>query len=146
MSEKRKQIEGRIVTFVKGKGEASAEEVAATVGVSPSTARKYLAGLAGQGELTRTEGGRERARKRPDRFSVAVATKKDRLRPGGLDDHVLGYMREHRDAAPHTASRIGKGIAHSSGAIANCLKRLGEAKRVRLAQEKPRAYDLPEGE
>ena len=70
---------------------------------------------------------------------------KDRLGPGQLDGLVLGFMREHRDEAPHTASRIGKGIGRSSGAVANCLGRLADGDQAVLASKKPRAYDLPEG-
>lgn len=60
MSDKRNEIERRIVAFVKEKGEAIVDEVAAAVGVTP--ARKYLAGLVDAGELKRTEGGRDRGR------------------------------------------------------------------------------------
>jgi DNA-binding Lrp family transcriptional regulator len=161
MSEGRKQIKQRVVAFVEEKGEATADEVAAAVGVTRSTARKYLAGLVDAGEIKRTEGGRERGRKRPDRFSPvngksgeeepeetpsSAPPKMDRLGPGELDGLVLEFMREHRDGAPHTASRIGKGIGRSSGAVANCLGRLADSGRAVLAKKKPRAYDLPEGE
>jgi hypothetical protein len=60
-----------------------------------------------------------------------------RLRPGQLDGLVLAYMREHVGEAPHTASAIGKAINRSSGATANCLKRLAEAGQVREASERP---------
>jgi hypothetical protein len=160
MSEERKQIERRVVAFVEEKGETIVDEVAAGVGVTRSTARKYLAGLVDAGEIKRIEGGRERGRKRPDRFSVApqergeeetkqtssAPAERSRLGPGELDGLVLGYMREHRDDAPHTASRIGKGIGRSSGAVANCLGRLADSDRAVLTNEKPRAYDLAEGE
>lgn len=65
-----------------------------------------------------------------------------RLRPGELDGLVLSYMRKHADEGPLTPSAIGKGIERSSGAVANCLRRLAEAKKVRQAKRKPRAYDL----
>ena len=160
MSEKRKELERRIVAFVKEKGEAIVDEVAAAVGVTGSTARKYLAVLVDAGELKRTEGGRDRGRKRPDRFSVVNGKRdepepkapastpeaKERLGPGQLDSLVLADMREHRDEAPHTPSRIGKRIGRSSGAIANCLRRLADGDRAVLKSKKPRAYDLPEGE
>lgn len=160
MSDKRKEIEGQIVAFVKEKGEAIVDEVAAAVGVTRSTARKYLAGLVDAGEVKRTDGGRDRGRKRPDRFSVVngkrgkrepktaslTSAPKVRLGPGELDGLVLTDMREHRDDAPHSPSRIGKRIGRSSGAVANCLRRLAESDRAVLANEKPRAYDLPESE
>jgi hypothetical protein len=81
--------------------------------------------------------GEKRAGKVPKAKSKA-----GRLGPGGLDKLVLAYMGEHKGEAPHTASAIGKGIGRSSGAVANCLKRLEKAKEVRLAQPKPRAYKL----
>lgn len=80
--------------------------------------------------------------KRPKR--KAAAQWKTRLGRGQLDGLVLSYMRRHRAKAPQTAGMIGRGIGHSAGAVANCLVRLEEAGKVRLAQERPRAYDLPQ--
>lgn len=71
-----------------------------------------------------------------------TAAKKKRLRPGELDGLVLIYMQKHEGEWPLTASAIGRGIGHSSGAVANCLARLAKAKKVRQAKRKPRAYDL----
>jgi hypothetical protein len=70
--------------------------------------------------------------------------KAKRLRPGELDDLVLAYLKKHKDEGPLTAGAIGKGIERSSGAIANCLARLVEAKKVRQAKRKPRSYVLKE--
>lgn len=81
--------------------------------------------------------------KRPQR--KAKGKTKTRLGPGELDGLVLNYMRRHRAKAPHRAGAIGRGIGRSAGAVANCLGRLAETGKVRLAQEKPRAYDLPKG-
>lgn len=72
-------------------------------------------------------------------------SKGGRLAPGALDKLVLGYMRRHKKDAPHTPSAIAKGIKRSSGAVANCLDRLADAKKVRLATEKPRRFELSEG-
>lgn len=80
------------------------------------------------------------------RGTPSTPATKDRLGPVELDGLVLADMREHRDNAPHTSSRIGKRIGRSSGAVANCLRRLADSDRAVLASEKPRAYDLPEGE
>jgi hypothetical protein len=71
-----------------------------------------------------------------------TAAEKKRLRPGELDGLVLTYMQKHEKEWPLTASAIAKGIGRSSGAVANCLIRLGKAKKVRQAKRKPRAYDL----
>lgn len=69
-------------------------------------------------------------------------SKSGRLAPGALDKVVLGHMRRHRKAAPHTASAIGKAIERSSGAVANCLIRLEKQKKVRLVKPKPREYGV----
>jgi hypothetical protein len=71
-------------------------------------------------------------------------SKNERLGPGGLDKLVLGWMRRNKKSSPHTASAVGKGIERSSGAVANCLRRLEKGKQVRLAQPKPRKYELVE--
>jgi FaeA-like protein len=156
MSEKQ-PIEQRIVAFLKEKkGEGTVDEVAAAVEIGRTSARKYLAGLTQDGTLAREPGGREGRRKLPDRFSVSAEKpagkgstktastkpKNGRLGPGELDKHVLAYMRKYKKEAPHTASAIGKGIERSSGAVANCLVRLEKRKEVRLARQKPRAYEL----
>lgn len=73
---------------------------------------------------------------------MSKAKKPKRLSPGELDGLVLSYMHAHADAAPLTASAIGRGTGRSPGAVANCLVRLAKAKRVRRAKRKPRAYDL----
>lgn len=71
-----------------------------------------------------------------------AAAAKERLRPGQLDGLVLGYLRRHAKDGPLTATRIGRGIDRSPGAVANCLRRLAKAKKVRLAKKAPRAYAL----
>jgi predicted ArsR family transcriptional regulator len=49
---------------------ATAEGIAGTAGISPSTARKALAQLVAAGEIMRVEGGREAGRRLPDRYSL----------------------------------------------------------------------------
>lgn len=71
---------------------------------------------------------------------TAKKTDKQRLRPGGLDPLVLGYLRKHEADGPLTPGVIAKGIKRSSGAVANCLGRLAKANKVRQATKKPRAY------
>jgi hypothetical protein len=68
------------------------------------------------------------------------AAHKERLRPGELDGLVLSYLCKHRKEGPLTATAVGKRIGHSPGAVANCLKRLAKAKKVRLARKAPCAY------
>lgn len=65
-----------------------------------------------------------------------------RLGPGELDKLVLGYMRRHKKAAPHTPGAVAKSIKRSSGAVANCLGRQEKKGTVRLAKPKPREYEL----
>jgi hypothetical protein len=71
-------------------------------------------------------------------------SKNGRLGPGELDKLVLAYMRRHKQDAPHSPSAVAKGIERSSGAVANCLRRLDKGKKVRLVQPKPRKYELVE--
>jgi hypothetical protein len=65
-----------------------------------------------------------------------------RLKPGELDGLVLTYMREHAADGPLSATTVARGIGRSSGAVANCLGRLVNAKQARQARRKPRSYDL----
>lgn len=67
-----------------------------------------------------------------------------RLRPGELDGLVLAHMAEHKDDGPLTATTIGKGLGRSPGAVANCLGRLAQDRKVRQAKKRPRAYVLKE--
>lgn len=72
------------------------------------------------------------------------AGKRKRLRPGELDGLVLAYLAEHNGDGPLTATAIGKGISRSAGAVANCLDRLAQDKKVRQAKKRPRGYVLVE--
>jgi predicted ArsR family transcriptional regulator len=157
MSEK-KPVDQQIVDFLKKKGTATVDEIAAAVRVGRTSARKYLAGLKVDKRVVREPGGREGRRKLPDVFSLpekaqagkpkkaaSAESKNGRLRPGELDKLVLSHMRKHVGEAPHTASAIGKALERSSGAVANCLVRLEKQGKVRLAKPKPREYELVEG-
>jgi hypothetical protein len=70
------------------------------------------------------------------------ARPKPRLRPGQLDGLVLAYLKKHKGELPITATKVAQGIKRSSGAVGNCLGRLEKEKKVRLADKKPRRYDL----
>jgi Sugar-specific transcriptional regulator TrmB len=140
--------------------EATAAEVAAAADVGRSTAGKVLARLASAGEVRRTEGGRDGARRLPDRYALASAepaaktakpkttavTKpqaaEDRLKPGQLDGLVLTFLRENEASAPHGPTTVARALARSSGAVQNSLTRLTEAKEVRQDSDKPRRYSL----
>ncbi len=155
MSEK-KQVDQEIIDFLKEKETATVDDICAALKISPTSARKYLAGLTVDKKVHREEGGREGRRKLPDVFSLpgrkqagkqakraSGGSASDRLRPGELDKHLLDYMRRHKQDAPHSPSAIAKGIERSSGAVANCLARM-DGKQVRLVQAKPRRYGLTE--
>jgi hypothetical protein len=140
--------------------EATAADVAAAAGVGRSTAGKVLARLASAGEVRRTEGGRDGARRLPDRFALASAepaakTAKpkaakdakpkevgERLKPGQLDGLVLGFLAENVDSAPHGPTTVARALARSSGAVQNSLARLAQAEQVRQVSDKPRRYSL----
>src|SRR6202795_4791003 len=82
---------------------ATAADVAAASGVARSTASKVLAKLASSGQVRRTEGGRDRARRLPDRFALATAepaakgakpkAAEERLKPGRLDGLLTATLR-----------------------------------------------------
>ncbi len=65
--------EQAILKALAANPEATAAEVAAAAGVGRSTASKVLARLASTEEVCRTEGGRDGARRLPDRFALASA-------------------------------------------------------------------------
>lgn len=142
-----------VLEFVTKQGQATVDEVVAGVGISRTSARKYLATLEADKALTRTPGGRQGRRKVPDRFSPVKGRRpapkgtrgsSGRLRPGELDGLVLAYLRQHQADGPLTASKVGKGIERSSGAVANCLERLAGGEQVRRATKRPRAYAIAE--
>jgi hypothetical protein len=62
-----------VTTALKAKPEVTAAEVASAAGIGRSTASKVLARLASSGQVRRTEGGRDGARRLPDRFALASA-------------------------------------------------------------------------
>jgi hypothetical protein len=149
-----------ILAAVGTRPEMTAAEVAEVANVGRSTAGKILARLADSGKVTRVRGGREGARRLPDRFSPAatgkqtdaakvpagqVATNRsgtERLKPGQLDGLVLSFMQKNVDSGPHAPTAVAKALDRSSGAVGNCLVRLADAKRVRQVSEKPRRYSL----
>jgi hypothetical protein len=150
-----------ILAAVGARPEMTAAEVAEAAKVGRSTAGKVLARLADSGEIARVRGGRDGARRLPDRFSLAatgdkgteaakapaggVATNRsgtERLKPGQLDGLVLSFLQKNADSGPHAPTAVAKALDRSSGAVGNCLVRLADAKRVRQVNEKPRRYSL----
>src|SRR6476659_5925105 len=111
MSEK-KPVDQQIVDYLKKKGTATVDEVAAAVKIGRTSARQYLAGLTVDKRVMRASGGRQGRRKLPDNFTLPEK------------------------------ERGGKAIERSSGAVANCLARLEKQGKVRLTKPKPRSYEL----
>lgn len=147
------QTRQMVLEFVIEKGEVTVDEVVAGVGISRTSARKYLASLEADKKLTRTPGGRQGRRQLPDQFSPVKGRRpapkgtkgsSGRLRPGELDGLVLAYLRQHQADGPLTASKVGKGIERSSGAVANCLERLARREQVSQMAQRPRAYLIAE--
>jgi len=160
--------EQAVLSALAANPEATAAGVAAAAGLGRSTASKVLARLASAGEVRRIEGGRDGARRLPDRFALAsaepaaadgkpkaaqdatpkaVADAKpkaagEHLKPGQLDKLVLAYLKDNADSGPHGPTTVAKALVRSSGAVGNCLVRLTNAKQVRRDSDKPRRYSL----
>jgi hypothetical protein len=83
-----------------------------------------------------------RAKKQVGKRKASITPQQTRLRPGELDGLVLSHLAKNKDKGLLTASSIGKSLERSSGAVANCLGRLVIARRIRLAQRKPRAFEI----
>lgn len=65
-----------------------------------------------------------------------------KLKPGGLDPLVLGYLNDNADSGPHGPTQVAKALQRSSGAVGNCLARLTEEEKAKLVTEKPRRYSI----
>ena len=153
--EKTKPNEQKVIDALAAAEEATVDEVAAAVGIGRTSTRKYLSALVDADKARRIGGGREGKRRLPDRYSLVsgaepVAGGKaegpgndsaERLRPGGLDELVLAYMRGHREEGPFGPTTVAKGLGRSSGAVGNCLARLASAgEKVIQVGERPRRY------
>jgi len=161
--EKTKPNEQKVIDALAATEEATVDEVAAAAGIGRTSTRKYLSALVDADKARRTGGGREGKRKLPDRYSLVSDEEEpaaageatevpgdgpaERLRPGGLDELVLAYMREHSEEAPFGPTAIAKALGRSSGAVGNCLARLASAgEKVTQVGERPRRYALVESE
>lgn len=69
------------------------------------------------------------------------AAKADRLKAGGLEPIVLDYLAHNADSGPHGPAAVAKAINRSSGAVANCLKRLAASNQAQQVSDKPLRYD-----
>jgi hypothetical protein len=184
---KTKPTKQAIIEVLTAAPQATVAQIAVSAGVGRSTAGKMLAQLESDGEVRRTEGGREGNRRKPDLWSLggeqatandkgakhasaAAATggksgkastadkpadgkgepatagasepKGGKLKPGGLDPLVLGFLEDNKDSGPHGPTQVAKTLQRSSGAVGNCLERLAKDKKVKLVTEKPRRYSI----
>lgn len=153
-----------ILEVLKVEPQATVAQIAVSAGVGRSTAGKMLCQMESDGDVRRTEGGREGNRRLPDLWSLAgeqpaadadtktasatakatkdaAAPARGKLKPNGLNPLVLAYLKDNGDK-PHGPSEIAKALERSSGAVSNCLVRLTKEEQVKLVNEKPRRYSL----
>ena len=140
-----------------GSGPASAAEVAETADIARSTATKVLAALAAGGQVKRTPGGLDGARRLPDRWSLPGAAgdpgpsagdggeSKDttptspRLGKGELTGMVAAFLRNN--PGEHSPSAVAKALdGHSVGAVGNALGRLVASGDATQTSDRPRRY------
>lgn len=143
---------------------ASAAGLAEALGIGPSTAAKHLAALEATGAARRNPGGRNGARRLPDRWYVTVEADPTHGDSGGSADPVDGsegettapggrlgrgalgaLVRAYLAARPDDdlgATQIAKGLGRSQGAVSNALARLEAAGEARLVSVSPRRYRL----
>jgi hypothetical protein len=133
-------------------GAASAAEIAQSAGIGRSTATKALAGLAAEGKVERSAGGRDGARRLADRWSLPPATPTPdpggeagnngspaRLDKGELAGLVLAFLRDH--PGEHSPTAVAKALdGRSSGAVGNALVRLVDVGDATQTSQAPRRY------
>jgi MarR family len=147
MNTTRPAAEQTVISVLDDHPDTTAAEIATTGGLGRSTVSKILTRLESAGKVKRNTGGRDGARRLPDRWSLAGSrphrnrqASGDRLGPGQLDGLVLDYMRKHATDEPLGPTAVAKGLGRSSGAVGNCLKRLAAADQVNQAREHPLRY------
>lgn len=134
---------------------STAAELAAATGLGRSTVSKSLAALEVSGVARRQPGGRDGARRLPDRWLPALDSRTKaaargkapaagsatagRLGKGELDAMVLEYLSTHPDdeVGPTVVARA---LGRSQGAVANALTKLAAGGHAELTSEAPRRY------
>jgi DNA-binding IclR family transcriptional regulator len=141
-------VEQTVMIVLGDLSEATAVEIATAAGLGRSTVSRTLARLESAGKVRRSEGGRDGARRLPDRWCLTRRrarlprkTADGRLRPGELDGLVLAYLNKHAKGKPLGPTAVANGLERSSGAVGNCLKRLTNTGQVRQTGEQPRRYE-----
>jgi MarR family len=148
----RPAAEQTVISVLGDHPDTTAAGIATTGGLGRSTVSKILTKLESDGKVKRNAGGRDGARRLPDRWSLAGSRSRrspqpasgDRLGPGQLDGLVLDYMRKHAADEPLGPTAVAKGLGRSSGAVGNCLKRLAAAGQVNQSGDHPRRYAIVE--
>ena len=143
-----------------GSGPASAAEVAEAAGIGRSTATKALAALAAGGQVGRTPGGRDGARRLPDRWSLPApaedparpagdgggpqGTASPRLGKGELAAMVAAFLADH--PGEHSPSAVARALGgRSAGAVGNALGRLVASGDATQTSDRPRRYRAAAG-
>ena len=138
-----------------GSGPASAAEVAEAAGIGRSTATKVLAALAASGQVERAPGGRDGARRLPDRWALpeaagdpdpsavdggeAQGTESPRLGKGELAAMVAAFLHDH--PGEHSPLAVAKALGgRSAGAVGNALGRLVASGQATQTGDRPRMY------
>lgn len=150
----KRSTEEKVIDALGATPEATVDQVAEAAAIGLTSARKYLAELASAGKVKRVVGGREAKRKLGDRYSLTTAKGPDRddvktrseasterLRPGGPDELVLGFVRDHQEEGPFGPTAVAKGLGRSSGAVGNSASLAG-AKKILQVSEHPRRYEV----
>jgi predicted ArsR family transcriptional regulator len=133
---------------------ATAAELAEATGRARSTATKALATLGAEGRVSRAAGGRDGARRLPDRWSLPSPKKTPRpprtprdsgtgaavrLGKGELAGLVLAHLRAQ--PGEHSPSAVAKALGgRSSGAVGNALDRLVASGEAVQTSPAPRRY------
>lgn len=156
-----------VLAALAGRPGTAAAELAAAASLGRSTVTKTLAQLEAQGKVRRAPGGRDGARRLPDRWDLTAASESTeppadpsatpppeaavpeaagsagaRLAKGHLRAMVLEHLRA-RPGQALSPTAIAKELGRSSGAIANALGRLTEAGEVSEVSKAPRRYAVP---
>ena len=138
-----------------GSGPASAAEVAEAAGIGRSTATKILGALAASGQVERTPGGRDGARRLPDRWALPATpedpdrsagdrgepqgTESPRLGKGELTGMVAAFLHDH--PGEHSPSAVARALGgRSAGAVGNALGRLAASGQATQTGDRPRRY------
>ena len=148
MNAAKQSTEQVVLEALAARRETTAAELATATGRGRSTVSKALTKLEHERRVTRTAGGRDGARRLPDRWSTRGKRRGSRksgraggrLRPGQLDELVLDHLRKHAGEGPLGPTAVAKALGRSSGAVGNCLTRLARASEVRETSKHPRRY------